>query len=672
MDKPEPEIAITPRRPWPIAALMLTAVTATLFAISVHARAPWFGQTNLNMAGAMTAGTCTVASHWHREGAWNLRFVLYWEPDAIETPTPATRTPYVSFPPGAVLPIHLLGKITGTGPTPHLVMAYNLANHLLVSLILGLTMLLLARAMGFTPAMGLLPAFSTATMYLFLPSPYFEHQMGYFSDQAVMLPFALTLLLEVLRRTTSPHTHKALAAAQAFVLFWGTLTDWLFLFIALCLYLVRLRSPGSEFTLQRVHPPGSEFTLQRVPSLPPVWSSAACCRFARRSTLFWLPPALAVALFLLQIMHLHAFSDLFQRFAYRTGMDNRGFLSLTPGPEELSLKSFHTFTLDTVFWKNFIPTAFGPWGTTLLFTAFGVLALLTMHALVTRLRSRAATARPQIADAQTPESPPSKGDLGGCSSPIRPASATAQETGAPAPNVDSQDPNCPPLRADQGGCSPPGIPTALAVAFIAIAPCFLYYQVFRSHSNNILHFFTTLKFALPIALLPFALLPLILLRLWLPKTPAPWTVTRRTAATATLAALLCAATIYLVTLEPKRDELYTMKPTEYERLGNFLRAHTQYKDIVFSATQRLPKHYVYYAMKCVYEAHSLDDIKAKLHNIDGPCVINLLSKDPKEAEAIPGLAALAVEEVLEDGYHLQKIPRRAFEKMYKNRKIADE
>lgn len=353
------------------APMLLFTLTALLFAFSVYQRAPWFGATCNDMTGALTTGSALMAKHWHQEGAWKLRFTMYWEPDSIEYPTLASRKPYVSYPPGSILPIYFLGELWPGGPTPTLVMVYNLANHFLIALTLALLAWAAIRRMG----LETLPAFTLALgpplLYLFLPSPFYEHQMGYFSDQAIMLPYALLVYLEVLRQPERPEKQRRLLdGLQAAVIFWGIFTDWLFPFVVLTLYAVRL----------------FQGQLGRFPKT-----------FLKRSILFWSSTALALGLFALQLYRVHAFESLFYRFVHRSAVDGGSINALMPRPQKMFFGELWNFTLSTRFWETFIPHAYHPLGK-LLILACGVL-LLAFLPLLAFLRLRGKPISPAIATA---------------------------------------------------------------------------------------------------------------------------------------------------------------------------------------------------------------------------------------------------------------------------------
>lgn len=345
-----------------LVAIALISATLAAFGVSVWQRASHFGLTGGDMAGAFTAGSTLMARHWDREGAWKLRFVMYWEPDSIEYPSLASRTPYISYPPGCILPLYVLGKITARGPTVPMTMGYNLANQAAIAFCLGLIAFLLLQKMGYPVILSLSYSLLPIFLYLWLPSPYYEHQMGYFADSAVILPLALCVLVEILcTKARNAQQRKILALCHGLIAFWGMFTDWLFAFVLLCVWLARLVS-GEMGTRPR----------------------AVC----RKTLLFWTPAALAILLFLLQLWHLGAIEQLALRFVHRTGMDGGGLNALRPVPREVFYSTLFTFSLRTRFWETFIPAAYGMPGKIILLVAYAALTMSLFMLLIARLRKK--------------------------------------------------------------------------------------------------------------------------------------------------------------------------------------------------------------------------------------------------------------------------------------------
>jgi hypothetical protein len=278
--------------------VFLVLITLCIFSYTVSIRSPWFGTMSDGHHQWLSGSTLKFAKNWVRDGAFRLGFSMVENPRSVEFPTFRSREIYLSYPPGTVVPIFLLSRLVGHEPTPGLLMAYNLANHFLITLILALTLYvtLLRINLKVFQAFGL--SLVPIIFYLLLPGPLYWHQNVFFADQAIILPFVMLIFLEVLRRgQTSNCIRTSVYIFQALVLFYGTLTDWLFVFVALVTFIIRL------------------FSEERNPGLP---------EFGRMSVSFLWPVAAALVLFTLQLASLGVLHNLVEKFMFRTGFGEEG------------------------------------------------------------------------------------------------------------------------------------------------------------------------------------------------------------------------------------------------------------------------------------------------------------------------------------------------------------
>ena len=329
--------------------VLLLAVTLLAFGVSLNQRAPWFGHATISMAGWMSAGTSLLANQWYREGPLKLGFAMYWEPLSIETSKLAAREPYISFPPGAIVPVYLLAKGLGREPTPAMCMAISLTVQFLVAWCLSLIVLLALIRMGYQLLSAFLFALIPMALYLWLPSPYYQHHMAFFSDQAVMLPFAALILLELCRNATQrPGLKRFFSLLMGLLSFCAVLTDWLFVFVLVSLFLLRLYRGELGKSLAQI---------------------------LLRTLLFWLPALLAIGLFAAQLWYLDAFDRIFGRFLVRSG-------AMAAAPKDLSkvdevdiFRPLFSFKTNNFFWQRHFPAAFGPLGAPLLVLSIAFAAL---------------------------------------------------------------------------------------------------------------------------------------------------------------------------------------------------------------------------------------------------------------------------------------------------------
>ncbi len=550
--------------------IALVVIASLLFGLSVRQRAQHVGELGGNLAGWMTAGTNVYAANWFREGPLTLCFAMYWTPASIETPD-AKRNVYISFPPGAVLPVYALAKCIGHPPTPTLLILYDLFNQYALTIVLAFIVFLAVRRIGLSA--GPATAFSIVPIvfYLWLPGPFYEHVMGYFGDQAVLLPAAIYLLLELVRRgMDSAKGKRVVDVAQGLLSFYGVLTDWFFVFILFAVFLHRLI--GGEFG--------------RSPLL-----------FVRRALLFGLPALLAVALFVLQLYHLGALDNLKQRFVQRSGMQQTTLAGLAKAPSAkrpLDYGVFLRFPLDSLFWRKHVPGAFGPAGKPVVFASLGLMIALAAMLITLRVQ------------------------------------------GAPAPPAAAQ---------------------ACSLTFLLLFPCFLYLAVFKEHCSFWLHSFSTLKFALPLAMLPLAVFP------------AAAACAVRRPAVHWIVAVLCVvlAGTYAWALGGLRQAAFNMPSVDFQEVGAFLGTHTDYQDVVVTTEAPIedqPPQYIAYSMKLVHRVQSLGEIRALVSPIKGDYTLCLFSRKAQPAhpdERLGALAAKAFETHLSGTMELLKIRKADFE-----------
>ncbi|MDP1827117.1 MAG: hypothetical protein Q8L48_27835 [Archangium sp.] len=221
---------------WRAAPIAIIAAGLWLvFAYTVALRRPDAGVLSYGHHEWLTAHTLKFARIWWHEGAFNLDFLMMETPRDIEHPTLASRQIYPSYPPGAVLAAYAAAKTLGVEPSVALVMAFNRALHLFIALCLSLAVWLWLPRQHW--ALRLLGGTMPGVCYLLLPGPMFWQQNVYFTDTAVMGPWALLLLAISMERVVRRPWSEALIA---FAFVWGFATDWFFVSIALVLISVRV------------------------------------------------------------------------------------------------------------------------------------------------------------------------------------------------------------------------------------------------------------------------------------------------------------------------------------------------------------------------------------------------------------------------------------------------
>ncbi len=276
----------------------LLLFTILLFSYSVHLRHPWFGiMVPDSNAYWQTGSTIKFADYWYEENPVRLGFTMLENPQSVEFPTLASRNIYPSYPPGTIIPVYLISKVLGHEADTPMVMGINLANHLFIALCLALAVYILLLGINSPPLSATLFAAIPPLLELFLPGPLINHQVAYFSDHAVVLPFALFLLLEVLhRQATRPRTRLLLDIMQSLVIFSGVFTDWFFVPVLIVAGVTRWAF--------------GDFGGRKD------WLRCIANAFA-----FLAPALLALCLFLWQILKCRSMAFLLSAFASRTGFD---------------------------------------------------------------------------------------------------------------------------------------------------------------------------------------------------------------------------------------------------------------------------------------------------------------------------------------------------------------
>lgn len=128
--------------------------------------------------------------------------------------------------------------------------AYNLFNHLAISIIL---FLIIFQIIEYSKRINVLTIFFSlvpSIIYLFSIPTLYWHQNVFFTDQAVILPFVIFIYMEL-----RYYQNKNLAVGNKlfliFTVFWGTMTDWLFVFVIFISVILRMVFSYKKITFRR-------------------------------------------------------------------------------------------------------------------------------------------------------------------------------------------------------------------------------------------------------------------------------------------------------------------------------------------------------------------------------------------------------------------------------------
>ncbi len=274
-------------------AALFLLVTIT-FAVSLNMRSEYNNYASEGHHHHLTATSVIFTNNWLDDGIFSDHFAMMANPDSAEFETLKDRSFYDSYPPGCILPLYFLANVSGRDRiTFGFVQKWDLFNQYMNTLLLAFLVYLLFLKIKIHPAIGLLAAVTPTFVNIFMPSPFYFYHSVYFSDQAVLLPFILTIFLEFLRMCAEEEKpRKIISVIQGVVMFFGALTDYLFLCLVLVIYVKRL-------------------ILKEV-SFKSVWA------WFKDSLKFAAPTLIALGLFALQIL-VDGPVRIVEMFLFRTG-----------------------------------------------------------------------------------------------------------------------------------------------------------------------------------------------------------------------------------------------------------------------------------------------------------------------------------------------------------------
>lgn len=257
---------------------LLFIVTTVIFFTTLEMRTPWRKELSNGHHQWLSGSTIKFANNWYAEGPVALKFGLIENPKSIEFQSLLSRQPYASYPPGAIFPIYILAKIKGHEVTPNMLMKYNLINQFFIALFLSLTVFFFLRQIKFDYLNSVLLSVVPILIEFFTPATMYWHQNVFFTDQAIILPFVLFIFFEIVKGNINNRLIlRTICILQALVMFYGALTDWLFVFISLTVWLNRILKQEMGNSVYSV---------------------------VKSSLFFWFPSILAMGLFIAQLYSL--------------------------------------------------------------------------------------------------------------------------------------------------------------------------------------------------------------------------------------------------------------------------------------------------------------------------------------------------------------------------------
>ncbi|MFC1576789.1 hypothetical protein ACFL3N_00430 [Candidatus Omnitrophota bacterium] len=332
------------------AALCLIIVLA--FSYSVWLRKDLLGRELGYLEDDLTAFSVIRTRNWLSSGALRSRFLLRRSPQSIEHDgLPAgERDTYVSYPPGTYIPVFFIAKFFEIDDLITLYRIYNLFNHLIISLFIFLVMFQTIRYFRNIDPFTLFFSIAPSAIYLFNPMTMYYHQNVFGQDTAVMTPFVIFIYMEM-RRFLFGRMNRLETMILAAIVFFGVLTDWLFVFIVFTAFVLRILSAPRPIDIRRLIAGQSELII---------------------------PALLAMGLFFYQVLYSGLFHELLYKFTIRTARVHHG-------------RSIDLLYLYKGIVRRFIMRGFGP--VLLWTTVFSLIAFFLLYVFVKSRAPRSDKAR---------------------------------------------------------------------------------------------------------------------------------------------------------------------------------------------------------------------------------------------------------------------------------------
>jgi len=324
--------------------ILLIMIILVVFQYTLEIRKPWFGKISDGGHQWLSGTTLKYSRIWWDQGAVNLKFATFANPSSVEFPNLKSQIPELSYPPGEIIPIYTISKIINQEPNLNIVMGYNLFNHFLIIVFLSLIIFIFLRQIGFNIFYSFLFSIIPILTESLLPGPIYWHQNVFFADQAVILPFVLIIFLAVIRDNIKNQAKfKILNFIEALVFFWGIMTDWLFIFVFLTIYILRFKPYKIKNNFYIIF---------------------------KKTLIFWLPIIIAALLYIAQLIRF----DLIKLIIYKLN-----YYSFAGSNSKIMFFSAH-------FWLSYIPNYFGRAGSIILMGIIFLFGLIIWQIIILKRR----------------------------------------------------------------------------------------------------------------------------------------------------------------------------------------------------------------------------------------------------------------------------------------------
>jgi hypothetical protein len=196
----------------------------------------------------LSGSTVKFVNNWLQENPLKLRFLMLEYPASVEFNDMYERSPYISYPPGTILPPYLLAKILGKneiqiGFIKRFLQIKYLLDTLLVTLIFFslLSHTLKVQRKKF----ALLSSVVMGLCWMNFPIISYYMRNVYFSDQCIITVVLLFVWLEIYDdyfSKSKPAVKSVYCVFKFIISLYGVLTDYYFLFVLLVAALIKIIS----------------------------------------------------------------------------------------------------------------------------------------------------------------------------------------------------------------------------------------------------------------------------------------------------------------------------------------------------------------------------------------------------------------------------------------------
>jgi len=179
----------------------------------------------------LTAFSLNIVNNWLSDGIIHDRFLMYPDYNSVEFENNHQRNVYLSYPPGALIPLYVVAKLTGRQELSIPAIKHFVQfEYYLSILILGMLFYICLKYIKIKSRLWLIVIpVMFSSLWAFLPFNTYYMNNVYFTDQAVILLsivfFATEILLYI---RTSKKWVVPLQILSSTVLFAGILTDYYF------------------------------------------------------------------------------------------------------------------------------------------------------------------------------------------------------------------------------------------------------------------------------------------------------------------------------------------------------------------------------------------------------------------------------------------------------------